>query len=249
MASSATSCSVQCLHNSFGPANCGCNAGNFLEDGRLNPNSDATKPEPANRPYAPLIRMWPPAAFPVVTTVTLSCPRSCVLFQGDPRVWEQGAQTRGVHDAPRVPFALIETHDFTLSVCVADNNDEYETYVSWDARATDTYDLRLARYHLLRQPWNPAAGSAYDLQLRKTHSTAHQAQGEAWHSVKGSTNASPRSTGSPPQRGTAGRHSTAPSGDGGSRLGSAAAGGTARSRSAAPAHGLDGRGQVRMQRS
>ena len=50
----------------------------------------------------------------------------------------------------------MESHDFALSVVVATNkNMRVETYVLADVQAAHTYDLRLARFHLLRKPWMP----------------------------------------------------------------------------------------------
>lgn len=50
----------------------------------------------------------------------------------------------------------VESHDFALSVVVATNkNNLVETYVLADVQAAHTYDLRLARFHLLRKPWIP----------------------------------------------------------------------------------------------
>ena len=131
----------------------GIYAGNFVEDGRLDPKS----PDPVapRRGYDPQVRMWPPTSTPLVATITISCPESYVLFQADPQTWEAGLPPRPIASAPRTPFALIKSSDFEFSAVIADNNDVFETYLSWDVAATDSFDLRLARFHLLRQPWRP----------------------------------------------------------------------------------------------
>jgi hypothetical protein len=50
----------------------------------------------------------------------------------------------------------LESDDFALSVVVATNKTNLvETYVLADVQATRTFDLRLARFHLLRKPWIP----------------------------------------------------------------------------------------------
>jgi hypothetical protein len=139
----------------------GHGAGNFLEDGRISPPIvPVTTDSNRMRAFEPLLRMWPPVSLPLVCALTVSTPHSSILLQGDPALWESATPARGVHESPRVPFALIEGHGFALSVCVSDNADVYETYVSWDARAVETYDLRLARFHLLRQPWLPGSNAA-----------------------------------------------------------------------------------------
>lgn len=126
-------------------------AGNFVEDGRLDPTSpDAVAPR---RAYDPQVRMWPPTTTPLVATITVSCPESYLLFQADPQTWEAGLPPRPIAHAPRTPFALVKSSSFDFSAVIADNNDVYETYLSWDVAAADTFDMRLARFHLLRQPW------------------------------------------------------------------------------------------------
>ena len=59
----------------------GVRAGNFLEKGRLFPPPVVGMGGPPRRPYAPRLRMWPPASMPLVTTVTVSCPKSSTLLQ------------------------------------------------------------------------------------------------------------------------------------------------------------------------
>lgn len=48
----------------------------------------------------------------------------------------------------------VESTDFALSVVVAVNkNKRIETFILADVQSAHTYDLRLARFHLLRKPW------------------------------------------------------------------------------------------------
>lgn len=81
-------------------------AGNFLEKSQLSP---ALPPLPSNllRPYRPRINMWPAAADGLLTTVTVNCAKSHLLFQGDPQIWERGLPPRHLLTAPRVPFVRV----------------------------------------------------------------------------------------------------------------------------------------------
>lgn len=87
-------------------------AGNLCEDGRLEPVIDKTKTADQLRPYLPQVHMWPPGSTPLKCTVTCSAPRSFILVQGDPAVWERGATPRPIASAPRVPFLLVRAPGF-----------------------------------------------------------------------------------------------------------------------------------------
>jgi hypothetical protein len=49
----------------------------------------------------------------------------------------------------------IESQDFALSVVSVRNRGLVETFVLGDVQGCHTYDLRLARFHLLRRAWTP----------------------------------------------------------------------------------------------
>jgi hypothetical protein len=124
------------------------------------------------RPYSPLVRMWPPATSPIVCALTVSSTESYTLFQGDPRTWEADEPARPVASAPRVPFALIRAWDFHLSLVVSGVTNSHEVSLSWDVRAADAFDMRLARFHLLRQQYHPHVAAS----LSRSHSR-HAAAG------------------------------------------------------------------------
>jgi hypothetical protein len=116
--------------------------------------------------------MWPPATSPVVCTLTVSSMESFTLLQGDPATWEKEAPPRPIMSAPRVPFVLIRAIDFHLSLVVTGKTNQYDVYLSWHVRAADTFDMRLARFHLLRQPYHAKDTALLRLQSRRATSPA-----------------------------------------------------------------------------
>ena len=69
-----------------------------------------------------------------------------------------------VYTAPCAPFLLLCASHAAASVTVNEDRVDlpYETHAAFDVAALETFDLRLARYHLLRTPWAPpvATGGA-----------------------------------------------------------------------------------------
>lgn len=51
--------------------------------------------------------MWPATSSKLLTSVTVTAAKSYVLLQADPCTWEEEAKCRGIHTAPRVPFAQV----------------------------------------------------------------------------------------------------------------------------------------------
>eukprot|EP00892_Ulva_mutabilis_P007162 jgi/Ulvmu1/4818/UM020_0103.1 len=151
--------------------------GNFLENGVLKPGPPVG-PSVKHRPYKPKISMWPAATAELLTTVTVMCAKSHLVLQGDPQTWEAGLPPRELLTAPRVPFARVDVTDFALSVLVTQQNGQSETFVLGDTQACHTYDLRLARYHLLYEPWGqgPAAVSGVERQNSARENAPEQRQ-------------------------------------------------------------------------
>jgi hypothetical protein len=72
----------------------------------------------------------------------------------------------------------IEVHDFSLSVLVVEVDSNYESYVTGDVRTCETHDLRLARFHLLRQPWTPPTNASMKRQTTLGEAASSKSPGE-----------------------------------------------------------------------
>lgn len=67
---------------------------------------------------------------------------------------------------PPCHLLQVDVSNFALSVLVTEKHNQIETFVLGDTQACHTYDLRLARFHLLYEPWaqGPAAVSGVERQ-------------------------------------------------------------------------------------
>lgn len=78
----------------------------------------------------------------------------------------------------KIGIVQVDVSEFALSVLVTQRNGSVETFVLGDTQECHTYDLRLARFHLLYQPWvqGPAAVSGMDRQVSSRENLAEPRQ-------------------------------------------------------------------------